>query len=46
MDEYGQNGGLIFAAFIMGAIGDQEVARKNMVLQEEGYTYGHKFYKK
>jgi hypothetical protein len=46
MDEYGQNGGLIFAAFIMGAIDDPVVARQNLALQEETYTYGHNFYKK
>jgi hypothetical protein len=45
MDEYGKNGGLVFAAYIMGALDDVEIGRKNLVLQEEGYTYGHNYYK-
>jgi hypothetical protein len=45
MDEYGKNGGLVFAAFIMGALDDTGVAHKNQALQEEAYTYGHNFYK-
>jgi hypothetical protein len=45
MDEYGKNGGVLFAAFIMGEAGDKEVARRNLILQDETNTNGHNYYK-
>jgi hypothetical protein len=46
MDKYGKNGGFLFMSFLMGAIGDEAIAHKNFVLMEEGYVYGHNYYKK
>jgi hypothetical protein len=45
MDKYGKNGGLVFSAFFMGETGDPVIAHKNLVVQEEAYTYGHHYYR-
>lgn len=45
IDAYAPGGGYCFCGGYMGAIGDQETARKNEILMDEVYTYGGKFYK-
>jgi hypothetical protein len=46
MDKYGKNGGFQFSGYISGGVGDPAtMGQKNLVIAEEAYTYGHKFYK-
>jgi hypothetical protein len=45
MDKYGKNGGYQIGANFMGATGDEKIARKNKIVREESYVYGHNYYK-
>ena len=44
MDRYAKGGGFAWCGGYLGAVGDQEVIRKNKVLFEEVYRYGDAFY--
>jgi hypothetical protein len=46
MDKYATGGGFVWCGGFLASAGDSEMQRRNRILHEEVYSYGHAFYKK
>ena len=46
MDTYAPGGGFCWCGGYLGAVGDEEINRRNAILFDEVYKYGDAFYKK